>query len=469
MLILVPFWISILVRLFALTMILGRHGIVNTAAEMLHLGGPYPLLFNTTATVIGMVAYLLPYMILILYAGMVGIDTSLITAAKTLGASGPQAFRRVYFPLVRPSLVGGILLIFVLSLGFFLTPSILGGAQNTTIPIFIAEQVSVFQWGTASATGILLLAISVLGYAIALRVGVRTMLPGGDRSVGRGSVEREALQLSLSSIFLWVITVSVLVGLLLPLVVVIPSSFGTSTFLNFPPQGFTTHWYTDVLNDPTWTSAITKSLWVGLGTAVISTSIGLILARLLSHIRNRNARSVLQASMYAPVVVPVILLAVGIYDVEIRLNLIGTSLGLALAHTVIAFPLAFAILSNALANLDPELEAAAWTLGASRFQTFWRIVIPNIVPSVIGALLISFVTSWDEVVIALFQTEFEKTLPVTIYSLLKSGVTPAVAAVATMLIGVVLAVVVIGSAASARVASRRARFIVLDTPTVPLR
>jgi putative spermidine/putrescine transport system permease protein len=269
-------------------------------------------------------------------------------------------------------------------------------------------------------------------------------------------VERETLRLSISSGLLWLVTVIVLVVLLLPLVVVVPSSFGTSTFLNFPPQGFTTHWYTDVLGDPAWTSALTKSVSVGLGTAVLSTSIGLILARQLLRMRSRNARSVLQAAMYAPVVVPVILLAVGIYDVEIRLNLIGTSAGLALAHTVIAFPLAFAILSNALTNLDPELEAAAWTLGASRLQTFWRIVIPNIVPSLVGALLISFVTSWDEVVIALFQTEFDKTLPVTIYSLLKSGVTPAVAAVATMLIAVVLVVLTVSSVASARLASRRA-------------
>lgn len=450
-LIMIPFWVSILVRLFAFTSILGREGVVNDVAGGLGLGGPYSLLFNSTATVIGMVAYLLPYMILILYSGMSGIDTTLITAAKTLGASGGQAFRRIYFPLVRASLSAGVLLIFVLSLGFFLTPAILGGAGDTTIPIYIQAQIGNFQWGTASATGILLLVVTIAGYTAAIRGGGMGLLAaGGSRSgSGKGTVEREPLKRSPGTLLLWLAALVVLAILLLPLIIIVPSSFDSSQSLGWPPKGFTTGWYEQVVQDPQWTDAIRKSLVVGLGTAVISTAIGLVLARIADQMRSRTARSLLQAVVYAPLIVPVILLAVGIYDVQARLNLLGTSIGLILAHTVIAFPLAFAVISTALANVDPALEPAAWTMGASRRAAFWRVTIPNIVPSLVGALLITFVTSWDEAVIALFQTGLEKTLPVTIYSFLKSGVQPSVAAVATMLIALVLVAVLVSRLAAA--------------------
>jgi putative spermidine/putrescine transport system permease protein len=456
-LILVPFWMSILVRLFAFTQILGHNGVVNSVAHDLHLGGPYSLLFNTRATVIGMVTYLLPFMILILYAGMSAVDTTLITAAKTLGSSGARAFRMIYLPLVWPTLVSGMLLVFVLSLGFFLTPAILGGPQDTTIPMYIQQQVQNFQWGSACAIGTLLLIVTVTGYGIAMFSGGMSALTRGEsHALGKGAAERERLDLSLSTVMLWLVAVVVMLFLLLPLVVIVPISFESPQILQWPPVGFTTTWYSQVFTDPQWTDAIKKSAIVGLGTAVLSTSIGLILARIATQLQSRTVRSVLAAFVYSPLVMPLMLLAIGIYDVEARLKLLGTSIGLVFAHSVIAFPVAFAVLSTALANLDPSLEAAAWSLGASRRRTFWCIVIPNVIPSLIGALLITFVISWDEVVIALFQTGLQKTLPVTIFSFLNSGVEPSVAAVATMLAALVVLGVVITLVVGAR-RSRRKR------------
>lgn len=451
-LIMVPFWVSILVRLFAFTQLLGREGVINNLAHQVGLG-PYDLLFNRTATIVGMVAYLLPYMILILYSGMSGIDTNLITAAKTLGASSGQAFRRIYFPLVRPSLMAGVLLIFVLSLGFFLTPAVLGGPGDTTVAVYIQQQLETFQWGFASATGMLLLVVTLIGYAGAVRWGGMGMLAGGVSGGGKGVAAREPLRMSATTVLLWVAAVVVLVVLISPLVIIVPESFNQTRTIIWPPRGFTTDWYTVALSDPVWTTAIKKSAVVGAGTAILSTLIGLLLARVALQIRSAARRSLLQTLVYAPLVVPVILLAIGIYDVEARLHLLGTSIGLIFAHAVIAFPLAFAVLSTALANVDPALEQAAWTLGASRRRTFWTVVLPNVLPSLVGALLITFVTSWDEAVIALFQTGLSKTLPVTIFSFLKSGVEPSVAAIATMLVGVVVVAVV----ASVLLAARRGR------------
>lgn len=437
-----PFWVSILVRLFAFTSILGRDGVVNSALGAVGLG-PYPLIFNMTATVIGMVAYLLPYMILVLYAAMSSVDSSLMTAAKTMGASPTQAFLHIYLPQVRAAFISGATLIFVLSLGFFLTPAILGGPSETTLPVYIQQQITIFKWGTASASGIALLAVSMVGYAIALRIGGAGILAPAGRPVGRGVTAKEPLTASIGTTVAWVATGAVLLLLLLPLVIVVPAAFGTTTQIRFPPVGFTTEWFSSVLSDPLWTNAFAKSVRVGLGTAVVSVAIALGLARAAGKVSSSAARMAIMSIAFAPLIVPVVLLGIGIYDVQLRLGLVGTDVGLILAHTVIAFPLAFIILSNSLSNLDGSIEAAAWSMGASKIRAFWTIVMPNLGPGLAGAFVIAFMTSWDEAVLALFQTGLEKTLPVTIYSLIKSGVTPAVGAVAVMLITpVVLAVVV---------------------------
>jgi putative spermidine/putrescine transport system permease protein len=91
-------------------------------------------------------------------------------------------------------------------------------------------------------------------------------------------------------------------------------------------------------------------------------------------------------------------------------------------------------LFGGLGGVDQNLESAAWTLGASRLRAFWKVTAGAAMPSIVGAWLISFLISWDEIVVALFQTGFHKTLPVVIYSYLQSGLQPTVAAVAAMLI-----------------------------------
>lgn len=436
-LVMLQFWVSILVRLFAYTQILGREGVINRIAEALG-HGPYSMLFNTSATVVGMIVYLLPYMVLILYAGMSGVDHNLVTAARTLGATPWQAFWRVYALLIRPSVVTEVLLIFVLSLGFFLTPAVLGGPRDTTVAIYIQQQIDIYQWGTASAIGILLLVVTIVGYAAAIRTGgLAAVTPTGGSS-GKGTAGAEPLRLTPVTILLWVISCLVLLALLLPLLVVVAVSFTETTRLVWPPEGFTTRWYSEVLTGSQWIDSIRKSAIVASGVAVLSTLIGLVLARVMIALRSPSWRSILLSAVYAPLVVPVILLAIGTYDVQARLHLLGTTIGLVLAHTILAFPFTFAILNNALANVDSSIEPAAWTLGASRRRAFWSAVMPNIMPSVIAALLVSFITSWDEPVIALFQTGLEKTLPVTIFSMLRSGVTPALAAVATLMLLLVL-------------------------------
>lgn len=428
--VLMPFWVSIIVRLFAFTTILGQQGIINSTLGVVGLG-PYPLLYNTFATVTGMVAYLLPYLVLVLVSAMRAMDTSLMTAARTMGASEHRVFFDIYFPQIRPALLSGAVLVFVLGLGFFLTPAILGGPHNLTMPIFIQQQIQIFQWGKAAAMGIVLLAISVIGYICALQIGGKGILTPA-QSGTRGAAAEEPLKLTPVTALCWVALALVMIILVSPLLVVIPTAFSETTQIRFPPVGFTWKWFVEVLTSQTWIDAFMKSVRVGLLTAVVATLCGLALARAGSRIGSSFWKGIIQIVAITPLIVPVILLAIGIFDVQGRLGLIGTDAGLVLAHALLCVPLTFLVLANALSFVDVSMEQAAWTMGAGAARTFWTIIVPSIVPAIVGSLVISFVTSWDEAVIAMFQTELDKSLPVAIYSLLRSGITPAVSAVATL-------------------------------------
>lgn len=443
--IVLPFLVSVLVRLFSFTILLGSNGIINQALQALHLGSP-SLIFNTTGTVIGMVNYLLPYMIFMLYAGMASVNPELLTAARSLGASNWQCTYRVYLPLILPALISAFLLILVLGLGFFLTPAILGGPTDMTAAVYIQQQIDVFQWDKASAVGIVLLVATLIGYVLILRVsGISGIgsVAAGSGSKG-GAARTEPLPWSLLSVLLWLAMACTLLILVLPLIVAIGASFNTTSLVLFPPNGFTLKWYAAVFQDPTWLNAIFKSLGVAAGTATLAVALSLAFGRFLLRRKSPIAKSWLMAIAYSPLVVPLILLSVGNFDVQIKLGLIGTWWGLIFIHTVMAFPFGAAIITVALANVDPDLERAAWTLGAKTLRAFWNVVVRGMIPSVLGAWLICFLVSWDEVVIALFQTGFHKTLPVVIYAYLNSGIVPTVPAVATMLIALIAVGAAIG-------------------------
>jgi putative spermidine/putrescine transport system permease protein len=150
--VLLTFWLSVLVRAFAWVMILRSEGPVNAA--LLGLGlveRPVQLVRNEIGVVIGMVHYMLPYAVLPLYANMQGIDRRLVAAARGLGASPFVAFWRVFLPLNRPGIVGAGLLVFVFSLGFYITPAILGGGRTTMIAEYIGIQIlATVRWGLAT-------------------------------------------------------------------------------------------------------------------------------------------------------------------------------------------------------------------------------------------------------------------------------------------------------------------------------
>lgn len=170
--VLIPFWVSVLVRAFAWLTLLQANGLVNEALIATGIiDEPLALVRNEVGVVIGMVHYMLPYAILVLYAGMTGIDQRLVNAARGLGAGPVQAFLRVFLPLSLPGIFGATVLVLIFSLGFYVTPIVLGGGKT----IMIAEQISVqilqtANWGVGTMLASVLLLSVVLLLVIAGRV-----------------------------------------------------------------------------------------------------------------------------------------------------------------------------------------------------------------------------------------------------------------------------------------------------------
>jgi ABC-type spermidine/putrescine transport system permease subunit I len=161
-LVLFPLWTSILVRAYAWMVILGREGLINKI--FLYFGlEPQNLLFTTKAVTLGMVQVLLPFMILPLFSVMKGIDRDLLKASYSLGASPAKTFLRVYLPMSAPGVAAGFILVFILSLGFFITPALLGGRKDVLIAMLIENQISeLLNWGFAAALAVVLFCMTIV-------------------------------------------------------------------------------------------------------------------------------------------------------------------------------------------------------------------------------------------------------------------------------------------------------------------
>lgn len=171
--VLIPFWSSILVRTFAWMVLLQRRGLINNTLVGLGITEtPITMVHNRIGVLVGMVHILLPFMVLPLYAVMVRIDRTYSQAAASLGASPVRNFYRIYLPLSRPGVVNGVVLVFVMGLGYFITPALLGGAGDAMIAQLIEQQVADFgEWGVAGALSVILMFGVGVTFALLFRTG----------------------------------------------------------------------------------------------------------------------------------------------------------------------------------------------------------------------------------------------------------------------------------------------------------
>lgn len=230
--------------------------------------------------------------------------------------------------------------------------------------------------------------------------------------------------------------------LMLPLLVVFPISLSSAPYMQFPPPGFSWQWYERYLDDPQWIDSTWRSLYIGGATAILALALGVPLA--FSLVRGRFfGRIVVDRAALAPIIVPHIIFAVAVYGLFAKLKLIGTWYGLVIGHTVLALPFVVLVITAGLRDFDRSLEQAAEGLGASRWQTLRKITLPLLRPSLVSAGLLAFISSFDEVVVALFLAGANMTLPKKMFDNIMMEIDPTIASVSVIQILLVSVVLVL--------------------------
>ncbi|MCW3154178.1 ABC transporter permease subunit [Achromobacter spanius] len=463
--VLLSFWTSFLVRTFAWVVLLGRNGVVNQLLQALGiLDAPANLLYNFGSVLVGMVHALMPLAVLTMLSVMENIDRNLPRAASTLGARPGTAFWKIYFPLSMPGVAAAAIMVFVTAIGFFITPALLGGRKETMITQIIIDQVQqTMNWEFAGAVSVLLLVVVLVVFAIYDKVlGLSTMTGGAStrvRASGKESLSRRAgdavltvlanvsdalfallpkrMRRSVSgtgqSRTLWWMVLIVLAFLSAPAFLMIPLSFDSGSGLTWPPKGFSLQWYEQMFTSPVWMQAITRSLIVGVGTGLLAMLIGTPAAFLLVR-ANMRGKSAMLAFVLSPIVVPRMIIAVGMFYFFARVGLVGSMIGLILAHTVVAVPYVVITMMAVLRNYDTRLDLAAQSLGAGPWSTLRFVTFPILGAGLMSSFLFAFATSFDELTIALFASGgLNATLPKQFWDEVTLQISPVIAAVSTCL------------------------------------
>jgi len=235
-------------------------------------------------------------------------------------------------------------------------------------------------------------------------------------------------------LWLYALAALVLAFLALPTLIVVPMSFSGAQYLEFPPRELSLRWYANYFGSATWMQATATSFKAGALTALVATPLGTLAAYGLAASRFRAAR-LLHVLLVTPMIVPVILIAIGVFYFYVKAHLNNTLVGLVLAHSMLALPLVVIVVGAALKGFDPQQELAARSLGSSRPHAFLAVTLPQIRFAVASAALLAFLTSFDEVIVALFVSGgSNSTLTRNMFLALRDQIDPTIAAISTMMI-----------------------------------
>jgi putative spermidine/putrescine transport system permease protein len=474
--VLLPLWTNLLVRTYAWMVILTTNGPANKLLMTLGVTDhPLDLAFNRTGTIIGLTHSVLPYVTIPIYAALLKIDPQLLRAAQSLGSRPASAFFKVTLPLSLPGVGAGCVLGFVLGLAAFVIPALLGGPRDRMAGMLIESTANrLLDWNLAAALAVVLLLVTLIAVYVQARVlGVgalfglelrnaqfgrtlRILHRGASllrrafsysRALGQRAAIRtspahqseSALWRHIGSIFAFdrIIRIIASAGfafLALPLLIVIPISFSSSQFLQFPPTGFSLQWYERYLTSGPWLTATATSILIAALVVIVSLLVGSAAA--ISVVRAKGRGKVFLAmSCLIPLVIPNIVLAVAFFFLFSKIGLVGTVGGLVVAHSVLSLPLVFVTMVAGLHGIDPDLPRAAAVLGANPARVIFKIIVPLMWTSIITAALFAFVHSFDEIVVALFLTSLSvTTLPKLIWENLVMYIDPTISAVSTLLI-----------------------------------
>lgn len=231
-----------------------------------------------------------------------------------------------------------------------------------------------------------------------------------------------------------VVVIGTAVFLISPVLIIIPVSFSSGRYIEFPPPGWSVRWFDAVFTNPDWGAALLVSVEVASLTTIFSMLLGVPAAFALARAGLRY-RSIFLTAFSLPLVFPVIASAVALYFVFTQLDLVGSRLGLAIGHTTLALPVVVLPIFAVLQRFDARLEWQAMNLGASQWRSLTTVTFPLLRPALYTVMIFAFITSFDEIIFAIFLSSGEATtLPKKIWVGLRFELEPTVAAVAALLL-----------------------------------
>lgn len=484
-------WVTYVIRAYAWQVILASGGILSslgvTAGFLSEHQSFYP---SYSAMIIGMVYVFLPFMILTLYSSIRNIDGELLEASKNLGAGPVMTFRRVTLPLSKNGIVSGTALVFILALGAYVIPRLLGSSSERTLPVLIERQImseSNYPFGAAMSIGLIIVVVAFLWALVRFTNATAASLGGGKGistdqrngeiasnsvrpnddsdsflrriasaivSIARVRALKPAASVAKSLVasiepntresILWVTlrlyVAAVMLFIIAPLVVITAVSFTPEQFLTFPPDGFSLQWYVEFFTDTSWLLALRTSLEIAALAALLSTTIGGTLAFALDRFDYRW-ESLIGTLGILPILLPPVIIGVAFLIFFLQIGIAGSEIGIIAAHGIFYAPFPFILISQGLSEIDRTYEEAAMNLGASPLRTIRTITYPLLRANVISGALFAFILSLNEYIITWLLSLFlVETIPIHIYNQLRYSYPPTIAAASVVFIALTIVV-----------------------------
>lgn len=221
--------------------------------------------------------------------------------------------------------------------------------------------------------------------------------------------------------------------LILPLLIIVPMSFSSTRFLTFPPPSLSLRWYNEYFGNSAWMQATRMSLTIGALTVLVATPLGVAAAYAIANSRSRAMRS-LHMVLMLPLIVPIIIVAIGIFFLYARIGLISTLTGLVLANVMLGLPYVITSVVSGLKSFDPTQEMVARSLGMNRLRAFLTVTLPQIKASVFAGAIFAFISAIDETIIALFVSGGQyQPLTKRMFTALRDEIDPTIASISTLL------------------------------------
>lgn len=434
----IPFFTSHLARVIAWLNLLGAEGVINKGLLALGLAdGPLDVLsLGRPAIVVTFVYLLAPLAFLTLYAALERIDPNLLEAASDLGAPRHKTFLRVILPAARNGLVSSFAFVFIALFGDYITPVMIGGTDGVLFVNLMVNQFGAsMQWGFGCAMAVVMLASTLVLLAVIKALVGRQR--GSDGS--RRHVEQPSPVLGLY-------TAGFLAFLYAPILLLLAFALNASERVGLPFTGITLHWFAEALGDRAFMEALWISLRVAFMSSLAGTALGACAAITLARSSGLTRNGTL-ALLAAPMLLPPAVLGIGMLMCTQALGLPRGLWTVVVGHTLLALPVATLVMLARLEGIRADQEFAAMDLGARPSQALRRITLPQAVPALMAALLITFALSMDEFILTFLVTATDTTLPLFIYGSIRFRMTPAVIAGASLILIVSIALIILGSLA----------------------